>query len=135
MAGKSATQREVTLDFWLRGVAPSADSSLWLALYTTPPNKDGGGVEVSVGSYVPQEIIVTSASWDDTTGTRTNANDITFPQATANWGTIVACALWNNVALRTASHLRYWGLLNRPVAINLGDRRKFPAGALVIIET
>lgn len=132
-SGKSAQQREDTLDLWLKGVTPTLPTSLWVALLTTPTNKDDStGVEVSGGSYARQEILVDPASWDDSTGARTNAAAIVFPQATANWGTIVGFALYDD---ETAGNLSYWGLLTRTVIISLGDHREFPIGALIITES
>ncbi len=53
-------------------------------LFTSDPTDAGTGTEVSGGSYARQVLSVTTAS----AGIVTSSGDVTFPQATATWGTI-----------------------------------------------
>lgn len=135
-SGKSTGQRNATLDLWLGGVVPSVEANLWLALFTTPPNKNGGGVEVStIGTNYGRILVVNDlAHWPlAVNGSKSNADPIQFAAASAAWGTILGCALVTTAS--GAYTQRYWGLLSRPIIIGLGDQRRFPAGALVVTES
>ena len=67
----------------------------YIALYTTAPDDDGsGGTECTGGSYAR----VAHSAWTTASaGNRANDGAITFPTATADWGTIVA-ATWMSAA-------------------------------------
>jgi hypothetical protein len=60
-------------------------------LFTVAPGETGGGTEVSGGGYARQSFTLTAASG----GATSNAADITFGPATANWGTIVAVGIFD----------------------------------------
>jgi hypothetical protein len=68
----------------LRNVEYSQTSSVWAALFTTATDATGAGTEVTGGSYARRQITFAAAS----NGTITNTNTLTFPTATASWGTI-----------------------------------------------
>src|SRR5215472_712574 len=109
-SGKSTTQRNKTLDLWLGGTAPTPPATYYVALFTVAPNKDGGGVEVSGGSYARVAVTNNPANWPNAVnGSKSNANAIVFPQASADWGTIVAVAL---MSASSSGTQYYWGLLS-----------------------
>lgn len=92
----------------------------FIALFTTAPTSDSGitgAVEVSGGSYARQPT--TGATWNapsnsvgaepSTTPAQTsNSATVTFPVATANWGTVVAFGIFDAV---TAGNLLAWDYL------------------------
>ena len=89
------------------------------------------GTELTIGTAGYARVAVTNnvANWANASGataTKVNANIITFPQATADWGTIVAFAVMD---ASTAGNFLWWGAVNAPSGkvINNGDTLSFPA--------
>ena len=72
------------LDHVLKNVSYTSPTTVYVGLFTTDPTDAGTGTEVSGGSYARQVLSVTTSSG----GIVTSSGDVTFPQATANWGTI-----------------------------------------------
>jgi hypothetical protein len=60
----------------------------------------------------------------------TNA-EIAFPQATADWGTVVAFAILDAVS---GGNFLYWGDLTASKVVNNGDTFKFPSGDIDLTE-
>ena len=111
------------INHMLRNQAYTPPATVYLALYTTTPDDTGGGVEVSGGAYARQACALDAA----TVGVTANTSDITFPTATANWGTIVAVGLFDAV---TAGNLLWWGALTVNKTVNNGDVFKVLLGDL-----
>jgi len=102
---------------------------IYVALSTSDPTDDGSGIaEPSGNAYARRQ---TSASdWNAaTSGSLDNASDITFGQATGNWGTITHFALFDAV---TGGNMLAHGELSQPKAIGSSDTAKFEAGDLNI---
>lgn len=98
--------------------------STWLALFTVAPSDTGGGTEVSGGSYARKSTA--GSDWAAASGGAiTTAADLTFPTATANWGTIVAAALMD---ASSAGNMLIWGDLTVSKTVNNGDTFKFLTG-------
>lgn len=123
MPGFSQYTAEAALN-WTVGKTsfPALPANCYLALLTTAPTDDSGTglVEVSGGAYARQGI---NASFAVATGTgpmtiTSNAN-VNFPVATANWGTVVAFAIYDAL---TNGNLLYWDYLGNyswaPVTIS-----------------
>lgn len=123
MAGLSDYYENKVIDHMLRGQAFTPPSTIYVGLFTTAPTDAGGGTEVSGNGYARQTITLTAASG----GSTSNASDITFPQATGNWGTIVAAGLFD---ASTGGNLLAWNNLATSVTINTGDVLKIYAGNL-----
>lgn len=69
--------------------------SLYVALFTDPPDNTGsGGTEVSGGSYARQSIDFDAATGMTPASTDSKA-DVQFPAATADWGTIKAVGIYD----------------------------------------
>jgi len=113
------------INHMLRNQAYTPPSTLYVALYTVTPSDAGGGTEVSGGSYARQTVTFSVAS----SGSTSNSADITFPQATADWGTIVAIGVLDN---STGGNLIAWGALTANKTVNNGDQFKIPAGNLTL---
>jgi len=108
---------------------------LAVALCTAAPTDASTGAtitEVSGGSYARVQRDPLDANWtaaSSTDGLTDNAADITFPTATANWGTVTHVAVLDSVTLG-AGNVLFWGALDASKVVNNGDTFKFLAGAL-----
>jgi len=112
------------LDHVLLTGAFTQPSNLYVALYTAAPTDAGGGTEVSGGSYAR----VQHESWDAaSSGASENTGAITFPQATGDWGTVVAVGIFD---ASTAGNLLMWADLSANKAIDSGDTAEFADGDL-----
>jgi hypothetical protein len=112
----------------MRNVA-GVQVAAYLALFTaaTGLEADSGwsATEVSGGSYARQLAGLSAASG----GASSNASDITFPTATADWGVITHAALMDAI---TGGHVLMWTPLDASKTVNNGDTLKFNAGDLDI---
>ena len=111
------------LDHVLRGTSYTSPTTVYVGLYTSNPGDDNSGTEVSGGSYARQVLAVTTAS----AGIVTSDADVTFPQATANWGTISHIGLLDAL---TSGNLLMHTSLTTSKTIELGDIFKIPTGNL-----
>lgn len=104
-------------------------ANIYVALYTAAPNDAGGGTEVSGGSYARQAIPTgASSGWDAESGGATaNTATVTFPTATANWGTVTHVGLFD---ASTGGNLLMHGALASSQAVNNGNIFRFNAGDL-----
>ena len=111
------------LDHVLRNVSYSSPTTTFIGLYTSNPDEDNSGSEVSGGSYARQVLSVTTASG----GIVTSSADVTFPQATASWGTISHIGVLD--ALSGGNLLMYTALTTSKT-IDEGDILKISTGSL-----
>src|ERR1700747_1140826 len=82
--------------------------TVYVALFTAVGSDAGSGfTEVSGGAYA--RVATAAADWNAATGSApssiSNANTLTFPTATANWGNIIAFGLYD---APTAGNLLAW---------------------------
>ena len=125
MAGFSDYFEAQIINHMLRGQPFTPPSTLYLALFTVAPTETGGGTEVSGGGYARQPVTLTAA----TAGSTSNAADVTFGPATADWGTVVAFAIFDAA---TGGNMLLYGNLTTSKTILAGDSAKFAAGSLTI---
>lgn len=96
----------------LGGTAFSAPGTVYAALFTDAPVDAGsGGTELTIGVDGYARVAITNNGTNFPAlsgGLKQNGTAITFPQATASWGTIVAWGLYDAA---TSGNLLYWGLL------------------------
>jgi len=111
------------LDHVLRNVSYTSPTTVYVGLYTSDPADDNSGTEVSGGSYARQILSVTTA----TDGIVTSSADVTFPQATAQWGTISHIGLLDAV---TSGNLLMHTPLTTSRVIEVGDVLKIATGSL-----
>lgn len=111
------------IDHMLRNQAYTPPETVYLALFTAAPGDAGGGTEVSGGSYARQDVGLAAASG----GASSNSADITFPAATADWGTVTHVALMDAL---TAGNMLMHSPLDASKAVNNGDTFKINAGDL-----
>ena len=127
MAGFTDYSEDLVLDWLLTAGSATRPTAWYVALYTVAPTDTGGGTEVSGGSYV-REAITFSVS-GTSPATATNSADIEFPEATANWGTVVAAGVFD---ASTGGNLLAYSNLTTSKAVSTGDVLRFNAGALDI---
>lgn len=113
------------LDHVLRNVSYSSPTTTYVGLFTAAPTDTTSGTEVSGGSYARQILSVTTAS----AGIVTSSGDITFPQATANWGTISHIGVLDAL---TGGNLLMYTALTTSKTIESEDILKISSGNLTV---
>jgi len=115
------------LDHTLKvGSAYGQPSYCKLALFTADPTDTGNvAAEVSGGAYARVNVVFTAASG----GSTSNDADVTFPQATADWGTVTHIAIMDAT---TGGNMLWHGALTASKTVASGDTFKIPTGDLDI---
>ena len=116
------------LDHLLSAATYTAPATLYLAVFTAAPTDAGGGTEVTGGSYARLAVTNDATNFPAAVaGAKSNGVALTMVTASANWGTIVAYALFD---ASSAGNMIGWADLTSSVIINNGDTLRFAAGAL-----
>jgi hypothetical protein len=102
-------------------------TTAYVSLHTGDPGNTGA-TEVSGGAYARQGPITFANAGNNPT-VASNSAIITFPVATAAWGTIAYFGVWDAA---TSGNFRGSGALTTAKAVNSGDTARFAAGALTI---
>jgi len=111
------------LDHVLKGVSYTSPTTVYVGLYTSDPGDDNSGTECTGGAYARQELSVTTASG----GIVTSSADVTFPQATNDWGTISHIGILDAVS---SGNLLMHTELTTSKTISTGDVLKISTGSL-----
>lgn len=125
------------LDHVLGGPDYVRVANIDFALYTTAPTHTTAGTEVSTSGTaygritVPNDGTFWAAAITATPSSKTSIDDVTWLTATANWGTVVAAAIFE----AGTSNMMYFGNLTVSRVVNLGDSVRFAAGGVVATET
>lgn len=132
------TYENSIVDWLMRGQALTPPTTLaHIALFTACPTDSTAGTEVTGGSYARVNYAASLANWagtqgygtttasSGTSGTTSNNNAITFPAATADWGT-VNCVGYMSAA--SGGTLIWYTALTTPRNITNGSTAAF-AGA------
>ena len=89
-------------------------------------------MEVTGGSYARQAFTRNGTNWGSSTAgapsTIQSLVDLTFPEATANWGTVTS---WGYFTASSGGSVLFFAALDTSKAIDTGDTAKFVAGSLV----
>ena len=103
--------------------------TIYVGLSTADPTEDGSGLAEPSGNGYAREQ--TSASdWNAASnGSLDNAGNITFAQASGNWGTITHFVLFDAA---TAGNMLAYGILSQSKSISESDTARFQAGDLRI---
>ena len=109
----------------LRNTTYTSPATVYFGLYTSDPTDAGSGTEVSGGSYARQSAAFAAPS----NGASATSADVTFPQATGNWGTV---AYFGILDAASSGNLMYHGALDTSKVIETGDVFKISAGNLTI---
>ena len=109
----------------LRNTTYTSVATVYVSLWTSDPTDAGSGTEVSGGSYARTSVTFAAPS----NGVTTNNADVTFPTATASWGTVGWIGI-NDAA--TSGNLLYHTALDTAKAIDSGDIFKIATGNLSV---
>ncbi|MGZ4968054.1 MAG: phage tail fiber protein [Methylobacter sp.] len=107
-------------------------SALYVGLITAVSSGETGSVtEVSGGSYARTACNPSDSNWSaaSNNGTTSNAVAITFPAATADWGTITYFGIWD---ASTSGNLILYAPMTVPRNITTGSTPSFAIGALTV---
>ena len=109
----------------LRATTYTSVATVYVSLWTSDPTDAGSGTEVSGGSYARTAVTFGAPS----NGATTNNADVTFPTATASWGTVGWIGI--NDAL-SSGNLLYHSPLDTSKTIDSGDIFKISTGNLSV---
>lgn len=112
------------LDHAFRNVAFTSPTTVYLGLFTSPTTDAGGGTEVTGGSYARQSISFGAAS------AKQIANNalMTFPTATAGWGTVTHGAIMDAVS---GGNMLWHGPIGSNRVVGIGQTFSAAIGQLV----
>ena len=127
MAEMSNYLENALLNGTLNATTYTAPTTIYVSLWTSNPGDDASGAEVSGGSYARTTVTFDTAT--GTTGLVATDADITFPTATAGWGTVGWIGI--NDAL-SGGNLLYHTALDLPKTIDSGDIFKITTGNLTV---
>jgi hypothetical protein len=127
MAEMSNFLENALLNATLNATTYTAPANIYVSLWTSNPTDAGSGTEVSGGSYARTAVSFATAS--GTSGNVLNDADVTFPTATAAWGTVGWIGI-NDAA--TSGNLLYHTALDTAKAIDSGDIFKISTGNLSV---
>jgi len=114
------------LDHVFGNAAYSTPATLHVALFTAAPSDTGGGTEVSGGSYARVAVTNNATNFPAASGgAKANGTAVTFPTATASWGTVVAFGIFD---ASSGGNLLAWATLTTNKTIGSGDTASFPVG-------
>lgn len=125
MAEMSNFLENALINATLRNTTYTSVATVYVSLWTSDPTDAGSGTEVSGGSYARTAVTFASPS----NGVTTNNADVTFPTATASWGTVGWIGI-NDAA--TSGNLLYHTALDTAKAIDSGDIFKIASGNLSV---
>ena len=109
----------------LRNTTYTSVATVYVSLWTSDPTDAGSGTEVSGGSYARTSVTFAAPS----NGVTTNNADVTFPTATASWGTVGWIGI-NDAA--SSGNLLYHSPLDTAKTIDTGDIFKISSGNLSV---
>ena len=109
----------------LRNTTYTSPATVYVSLYTTDPTDADTGTEVSGGSYARTAVTMGAPS----NGVSTNSADVTFPTATASWGTVTHIGIHDAL---TSGNLLFHTPLDTSKTIDSGDIFKITTGNLSV---
>jgi hypothetical protein len=116
---------ETTVLTWLLTNSSATRPTAWyVALFTSNPDEDASGTEVSTsGTAYARQSVTFSVSGN----TATNTAAIEFPTATASYGTVTHVGVFD---ASSAGNLIAYAALTTSKAIDTGDVLRLPANDL-----
>jgi hypothetical protein len=127
MAEMSDYLEAALLNATLNNTAFTTVATPYISLHTADPTDAGTGTEVSGGSYARTAASFATAS--GTSGSVATDADVTFPTATASWGTVTHIGIWND---SSGGDLLYHTPLDASKTIDSGDIFKITSGNLTV---
>lgn len=127
MADFSNYAENAILNHVFRNSALTSPTTVYCALFTAVTDAEAGtGTEVSGGSYARTAITFGAPS----NGVSTNSSAVTFPQASASWGTVTHFGIFD--ASTNGNALSIIKALSASKTIGSGDTAQFAIGDLSI---
>lgn len=109
----------------LRNTSYTSVATVYAALFTTATDDAASGTEVTGGSYARTAVTFGAPS----NGVTSNSGTVTFPTATASWGTVTHFSIYDAAA---AGNRLFHGALQVSKTVDSGDVFTFPTGNLQI---
>ena len=116
-----------TLKYLLTTDSVTRPTAWYVALAKTDPTDTALGTEVSGGGYARQSVAFTVSG-----NNASNTSPIEFPEATSDYGTVIAVMIMPASTGGTASDMIVHAQLTSDKAISTGDIFRIPAGDLDI---
>ena len=111
------------IDHILRNTLYTRPTTVYVALYTDDPTDGDSGTEVVGNNYARQSAAFSAPA----NGATSNSSDITFPTASASWGTITHIGLHDAL---TTGNLLFHSALTASKAVGEDDTFKINSGDL-----
>jgi hypothetical protein len=111
----------------LRNTAYTSPTTVYVSLYVSDPTDADSGTEVSTSGTSYARTAVTFGA--PSNGVSTNSADVTFPTATASWGTVTHIGIHD---ASTAGNLLFHTPLDTAKTIDSGDIFKISTGNLSV---
>lgn len=122
MAAMTQFLKDALIRHVLTHTAYTSPTTVYLALFTTPPTVGGGGTEVTGGSYARQALTLT---WGGTgTGSASNGTAISFPgmpTCTVVGGAVMDGLTAGNMLLFTPATTARSVTAGQPIDVPVGD--------------
>lgn len=125
MAGLSDYLEDKLLNHAFRNVVYTPPATVYVGLFTAAPSDAGGGTEVATGSYAR---IAATFGAPSPSGTIANTGVLTFPTASASWGTVTHFGVFDALS---GGNLMSWAPLTNSKLVGIGDIAVYGIGALV----
>ena len=127
MAEMSNFLENALINATLRNTTYTSVATVYVSLWTSDPTDAGSGTEVSTSGTGYARTAVTFGA--PSNGVTLNSADVTFPTATASWGTVGWIGI-NDAA--TSGNLLYHTALDTSKTIDSGDIFKISTGNLSV---
>jgi len=115
------------LDHIFGNTTYTVPTNIYIGLSIANPTDDGSGNNEHIGDNYSR---VNHNVYDASSGGATeNDGAVTFPQASASWGTVTYFAMWDN---SSAGNMMFYGILDSSRAVGTNDTPSFADGALDI---
>ena len=111
----------------LRNTSYTSPATVYVSLYTSDPTDADSGTEVSTSGTGYARTAVTFGA--PSNGVSTNSADVTFPTATASWGTVSHIGIHD---ASTSGNLLFHTPLDTSKTIDSGDIFKITTGNLSV---
>jgi hypothetical protein len=125
MAEMSNYLEDALINATLRATTFTSPATVYVSLHTADPTDAGTGTEVSGGSYARTAATFAAPS----NGASSTSADVTFPQATASWGTVTHIGIWD---ASTSGNMYYHTALDASKTIDTADIFKIASGNLTV---
>lgn len=125
---KSNYLEDKFLDHALGTAAYSAPTSVYLALFTSNPDEDASGTEVSGNGYAREEVTFNAASGGSATGP---VDATEFVADGGSFGTVSHFAIFDS---SSNGNMLYYGELTTAKTVADGDAIRFTADSITVTE-